>query len=192
LVSLYKGTPLLYNAEIFVAVKQLRKPWLFYTFEKVYRIYKITNKLNGKSYIGLTGLRDIHHRWNIHIKNYHGTRIGRAIRKYGVDNFVFEVIDVTSSLDRANILEKRYIREFGTMVPMGYNMTAGGEGVEISASSRIRGVETRRMNSPDSWKEAAATNIRNDPKFYSKIGTHKVRTPTLKVRADGSYYVGRS
>ena len=60
-------------------------------------IYKITNLINGKSYIGLS--RDIPTRWNEHKSHYKkgDTILYKAMLKYGVDNFSFEIIDFCSS-----------------------------------------------------------------------------------------------
>ena len=61
-------------------------------------IYKITNKVNGKVYIGQSV--DIKKRWNRHLHtvnnpNYKGYNypLYRAMRKYGIENFLFEVIE---------------------------------------------------------------------------------------------------
>ena len=61
-------------------------------------IYKITNKLNNKSYIGQT--IDIERRWRSHKtepfnpnSDAYNTLFYRAIRKYGIDSFIFEIID---------------------------------------------------------------------------------------------------
>lgn len=52
-------------------------------------IYMITNKLDGKKYIGKS-VR-LHTRWNEHKRATSNTAISKAIRKYGVDNFEFQV-----------------------------------------------------------------------------------------------------
>ena len=53
-------------------------------------IYKITNLVNGKSYVGQT-IRTIEERWKQHIKDSKGNKddfyLHRAIRKYGKENF---------------------------------------------------------------------------------------------------------
>ena len=60
---------------------------------KVCGIYKITNKINGKCYIGQSN--DIHRRWKQELApnaklNPH---LARAFEKYGIDNFEFEIIE---------------------------------------------------------------------------------------------------
>lgn len=53
--------------------------------------------------------------------------IHRAIRKYGIDNFVVETICECSE-EELNSKEQYYISLYNTMVPYGYNVLAGGEG----------------------------------------------------------------
>ena len=62
-------------------------------------IYKITNKINNKVYIGLT-TRTLKYRWSTHItesKNLNNQKhLYRAMRKYGIENFTIEEIDSTN------------------------------------------------------------------------------------------------
>ena len=70
-------------------------------------IYKITNKINNKSYIGQS--KDIQRRWKEHIKHskdIHDTQvIYLAIRKYGLENFKFSIVEecALESLDEKEI-----------------------------------------------------------------------------------------
>jgi group I intron endonuclease len=96
-------------------------------------IYKITNKINGKIYIGQTtqSLRD---RKNNHVadskRNRKGrvaSKISRAIQKYGITNFLFEEICTTNSIDELNNLECYYIGIYNsTNDKIGYNLLNGG------------------------------------------------------------------
>lgn len=91
-------------------------------------IYKITNKVNGKSYIGQScaiGRRWKSHRntaFNYSAKNYENY-LYRSIRKYGLDNFDFEVIEecLLTELDEK---ERYWISHFDTF-NNGYNLTDG-------------------------------------------------------------------
>lgn len=94
-------------------------------------IYKITNKLNNKSYIGLT-IRSPQMRWSEHIyrsKNItnNSQTICKAINKYGSDNFLFEVIEDNILNEVLQEKEKYYIELFDTY-NNGYNDTPGGDG----------------------------------------------------------------
>ena len=89
-------------------------------------IYKITNLLNNKVYIG----QSIHpnRRWTEHKqKARHGQDkfpIHLAINKYGEENFTFEIIEWTEDFNNE---EKRLIKELNTICPNGYNVGEGGE-----------------------------------------------------------------
>lgn len=93
--------------------------------------YLITNKQNGKSYIGIT-TRNINRRWYEHkyVSNSCGKLLAKAIKKYGETAFIIEhVASAIGGINNLKELEKQLIVEFGTMVPNGYNLTAGGDGV---------------------------------------------------------------
>ena len=93
--------------------------------EKICGIYKITNKINGKCYIGQSV--DIYKRWEYYRYNKRDkTPILQSIKKYGIDNFLFEVIETVE--DRLNLCEKEkmYISELNTICPSGYNLSSGG------------------------------------------------------------------
>src|SRR3990167_43024 len=93
-------------------------------------IYKLTNRVNGKIYIGQTTLT-LEERFKSHIYNakFDKSRvILRAITKYGTENFNKEVLYECSSKEEMNEKEKYFIKYFNSKLPNGYNMTDGGEG----------------------------------------------------------------
>ena len=69
-------------------------------------LYKITNIVNNKIYIGQT--KEPHNRWYQHSRDAANPTkiIHHAINKYGVHNFTFEVIATARTKDDSNILEK--------------------------------------------------------------------------------------
>ena len=85
-------------------------------------IYKITNKINGKSYIGQSN--NIYRRFKEHCRR-DSLIIDQAIKKYGKENFNFEVIE-ECSLDKLNEKEVFWIKYFETNMN-GYNLSLGGE-----------------------------------------------------------------
>jgi len=95
-------------------------------------IYRIINKLNGKSYVGKWHLDSPKGRFSTHKRNAsdekHQEHVYRAIRRDGVENVDFTLICVCKNEDLVD-LEKTYIKEFDTFGPNGYNMTSGGEGI---------------------------------------------------------------
>lgn len=93
-------------------------------------IYKIENKLNGKCYIGQS--TDIERRWKAHKiigfnKNSHNYNypLYKAIRKYGIENFSFSVIEKCKK-EQLNEKEQKWI-EYYDSFNNGYNQTLGGE-----------------------------------------------------------------
>ena len=91
----------------------------------IVRIYKITNLINGKIYVGQT-TKTIEERFKKHSTT--DSLIGKAIRKYGKENFKLELIAECTTIEEANKLEIYLIKEFNCKVPNGYNFTDGGEG----------------------------------------------------------------
>lgn len=82
-------------------------------------IYKITNTVNNKSYVGYT--TNPESRWRDHKHNRGSKLVSQAIKKYGVDQFTFEVI-AEDTVEN----EQKYIDRHNTMAPNGYNLTEGG------------------------------------------------------------------
>ena len=100
-------------------------------YHKVIGIYKWTNKINNKSYIGQS--IHIEQRKRQHIasayypkSNTYNSLFHMAIRKYGLDNFDFEILTICK-VEELDTLEKMYIKKFNSLMPNGYNMTPGGE-----------------------------------------------------------------
>lgn len=96
-------------------------------------IYKLTNTLNNKIYIGLT-TESISERCRKRIAEakYRDSRnsyILNAIRKHGSENFKVEQLDTANSLEELQQKEIYYIQLFNsTNRKIGYNLTKGGEG----------------------------------------------------------------
>lgn len=97
-------------------------------------IYKITNLVNNKIYIGQTINYDerVRHHKQIAFRENSKERdkpLYRAIRKYGVDNFKFEIIDEASNIDELNAKEIHWIAYYDCCVDgnKGYNLDKGGK-----------------------------------------------------------------
>jgi len=87
-------------------------------------IYKTTNKLDNKIYIGQHKCSS-----KLDIKYYgKGKYISLAIKKYGKDNFINEAIVYVDDKEEADILETYYIKKYDCLWPKGYNFALGGEG----------------------------------------------------------------
>lgn len=110
------------------ALKELKEQEEFVGY-----IYKITNLLNNKFYIGKTkhpiDKRYYNHLWCVDNKNDVTCKIHNAIRKYGKENFKIELIDTCYSEEELNEKERYWIEKLNSRDPeVGYNTAKGGEG----------------------------------------------------------------
>lgn len=131
-------------------------------------VYKITNLINNKSYIGIT-TRTLSKRWDEHIavafnpssKDYNAP-FKRAIRKYGVSSWKIEVLDNSATnLEELKKLEKYWIKHFNTYLGwkncQGYNATLGGDGALGAGTIAIDSFDVcsgRKIKSYNSIAEA--------------------------------------
>ena len=97
--------------------------------DKKYLIYKHTNKINNKVYIGLTSYDNTEKRWGVNGEKYKTcTYFYHAILKYGWNNFNHEVLETNLSQEEACEKEKYYIDLYNSNhEEYGYNLTSGGE-----------------------------------------------------------------
>lgn len=96
---------------------------------KIFSIYKATNKINSKIYIGFDSNWP-NRRWDHNRKTPKTNSIfHRAITKYGKEAFEWEVIYQTKDGNHClNKMETHFIKEYNSFKPNGYNMTLGGDG----------------------------------------------------------------
>ena len=123
------------------------------TVKKVRGIYKVTNKINGKVYIGQSV--DIGRKWRTHMNAKDDIYFHKAIQKYGVENFEWEVIEQCKKKD----LDEReiYWIEYYDSFNKGYNCTKGGDGVHS-------GVHAGEKN--PNWKGGVSLDPEYSKKHY--------------------------
>ena len=93
-------------------------------------IYRVINKINGKSYIGKTEKTlEKRQEWHLaSVKQKSKFAFHRALAKYGIESFEWQVLDTANDSHDLNSKEQHYITLYESFGPNGYNMTAGGEG----------------------------------------------------------------
>lgn len=104
----------------------------------IYSIYKVTNAVNSKVYIGYTE-RSVSTRWKEHqyaaSKNSHNF-IHQAIRKHGIENFICEIIYQSKDKDHTlTIMEPYFICEYNSDGSGGYNLLSGGQPPPMSGKT---------------------------------------------------------
>ncbi len=134
-------------------------------------IYRITNLINKKSYIGET-IQDVEKRWKTHKSlsrlNKGCPALKEAFNKYGIENFKFEVLVICFDEDRL-IYEKQYIKKYNTVAPNGYNISEGGcergfTGLHHSEEARRKISEAvkKRFENPEERKKARENYVKNN------------------------------
>ena len=150
-------------------------------------IYKVTNKVDNKIYVGCS--KNIEKRWTRHKSSCnnpndrsYNTKFYTAMREHGVDNFTFEVLEECSE-DLLMQKEKQYIKDLkATDDSIGYNLSIGGDITGFDKSGENHGnhklteadvIEIRELYAK---KEKAARETYEE--FYSErinwTGFHKI------------------
>lgn len=108
--------------------------------DKPWTVYRATCLVSKKSYIGVTSTSEAV-RWAAHLRDVRNGRresaFHLAIRKYGAETFVREILYVCVNWREAIAVERGLIAQYGTLTPNGYNISIGGEG-HIGAAYKER------------------------------------------------------
>lgn len=127
----------------------------------MYTVYKITNLINEKYYIGVhktTNINDDYMGSGVAIKN--------AIKKHGKENFQKEILFITENKDEAYALEKSLTIDFNTN--QNYNMKIGGVGGWCKQAAINGGLQTR--NQSEAGKKS----------YEMKVGIHSLSSEDKK------------
>ena len=136
-------------------------------------IYKATNKINGKSYIGQT-INELHDRKSGHLRSSKGDNTDcmfhNAILKYGKESFKWRVICECKDIDELNKMEKHYIKEYNTFIDNseGYNMTTGGDGyIRSEENKRKIGKSSMGRTHTEEYKKMMSKRMsgKNNPMY---------------------------
>lgn len=158
--------------------------------ERKYCVYKHTNKINGKVYIGQTGQKP-ENRWQ-EGRGYKGSdRFYKAIQKYGWDNFEHEVLFSFLSQKEAKVIERKLIQEYNSIDPLfGYNLTTGGETTEFSKETLKKMSQSRSKEKHHLWgkhhseetkKKIGKANSGENSGWYGKKHTLEEREKISKA-----------
>ena len=157
------------------------------TEKRKFIIYKVINKVNGKIYVGQTcytlEVRKSHH---IHdSKRKEPCYFHRAIRKYGAENFIWETVCLCLSKNEADTKESEFIKAFKAKVPIGYNLTDGGEGgLGFSLSKEAR-MKLRLVNLGKC--ASAETRAKMSASMKGRVCTPKTREK-LRIASTGKHH----
>lgn len=139
-------------------------------------IYKITNQINGKVYIGQTNLPSVQDRFDAHVKkaNRHVNRyLYDAMNYYGVDNFSVEEIEHCDK-DELDEREIFWISHYQTNDKnYGYNMTAGGGGGDTWTNNPHK-EETIQKSKDTKIKNGTYGKTASKGSISPKIGRYKI------------------
>lgn len=125
-------------------------------------VYLIFNKVNGKMYVGQT-TKTIDERFSQHA-TCKTTLIGKAIQKYGRENFRCDILKRCASKVEMDAWEKFFIAALKTKIPLGYNLTDGGEGAtgcprSDETRAKISAANKGREVSDETRAKLSAANI---------------------------------
>lgn len=129
-----------------------------------YTIYKITNKINNKFYIGMHKTNDLN-------DGYMGSgkMIRRAISKYGIDNFVKEILHIFDNEQDMKNKEKELV----ILSEMSYNLCEGGKG----------GFSYINVTMKNKMTELKSHIQKNKPKnYYSDLGYKSAKVTSHRMK----------
>lgn len=138
-------------------------------------IYRITNLINQKIYIGQS--KNTSTRWSQHkIQarcNKPSQIINRSMKKYGIENFKFEVIASCLDQDAANETEETCIKQYKSFVKdLGYNLSLGGC---VAPKSESWKQYMSKLMSEKAAKGQLPNLIKNSPFIKRRIVSQEIR-----------------
>jgi group I intron endonuclease len=167
------------------------------------QIYLLRNKVTGTMYVGQT-VRSLTLRSKQHATYAAGkptVPIDQAIRKYGIEQFTIDLLEVAFSREELNLLEQEWIDKLLTMVPNGYNVRKDAKGqsgwkhseatlkkLKIKARARAPVGEITRLLHSLAWKgkKRTAKHVHNQARGHrvlDDVRTRMIKDDPRKQRA---------
>lgn len=173
-----------------------------------YTIYKITNEIDGKIYIGKHQTKDLD-------DGYMGSgkHLRRAIDKYGIENFDKEILHIFDNEDEMNTKEAELVTDEFVKEDTNYNLCPGGQGgwgyviknrlhnsfSKNKKSHEIamkRSMDTRKkLQNDETWSKKKSSNMSigmkkyfaagNEPSFKGKKHTEETKQKMRKPKNQG-------
>jgi hypothetical protein len=160
-------------------------------------IYLVTHLASRKQYVGLT-IQTLERRWKYHVQQARADHVKgaaslhAAIREHGPEAFAMAQIDSGTTKEDLEQKERRWIKTYGTLIPVGYNVSVGG--VSGGANCKAKTVDGQRFPSARAAAhyisvtrgigiEAAKARLRHDRidvRSPAKKGESLVKTPAYK------------
>ena len=138
-------------------------------------VYEITNKINGKKYIGKHSTNNLNDKYM-----GSGVAISEAIKKYGIENFSKNILHLCDSEEEAFKFELLEIEKVkATKNSLYYNIASGGKGGVASLWNDLEHRENMSLKTKKQWqdksfkektlKALANSNERNKEKYRDNI-----------------------
>ena len=170
--------------------------------ERKIEIYKIINLVNGKLYIGQAVSHILNHgkyrlygsegRFRCHVSESKSQKknqchyLNNSFRKHGEDNFKVELLEICD-MDKGDELETKYILQFNSLFPSGYNLTTGGTVFQHTEESKTRlsigGLKAFEIKKLEKFRDIVLPDDITNYDKYIKKTNDKVRKGWL-IRID--------
>ena len=156
-------------------------------------IYKYTNKINGKVYIGQT-IDEYRRIWN-HRKACDDSLFHRAVRKYGFDSFEYTVLERVDE-DLLNGREVVWIEQYKTNDrKFGYNLTSGGEGTRgykyTDEQRKNRSLQAKRNKSFTGHTHTDEYKRRMSELNKGKVFSEETKQKMSESKKGNKYHLGK-
>lgn len=141
-------------------------------------IYKITNTINGKAYIGISVYEPEKRRIKDHLSGRGSRLIANAVKKYGKDAFAYEILEEKVFDEFLPDLEVAYIANYNTIAPNGYNLTSGGDKhKKLSDETRLKLSELNKgkKHSAEHRRKNSESHKGEKNHFFGKTHSEEAR-----------------